>query len=202
MVFRPVTHGIEVALHYRMDAQEIVNTVGFYATNASPTLAQVTAANALVTGAFLTDLLLLMTDQITFYKSVSTALDTDQGAQFILEAEASGSISASDPMPMNIAALIAAKSARRGKGETAHFYMCGLVEGEVVGNEITTSLQDELTTTFGLLPLSPTGDGIQWGLLSRKNGVAYPIKSYVVHGPIATQKLRLPGRRRRRAVTP
>jgi hypothetical protein len=202
MAFRPALHAIEVALHYREHGQELVNTIGFYASNSSPTHAQVVAANALVTGTFLTELLLLMSADVEFYKSVSTALDTAQGEQFILEASAPGAITASEPAPLSVCALVAAKSTHRGKGLTAHSYIGGLVEGEIDGDNITTSLQDELTTVFGLLPLTPNSDGIQWGLISRRNIQAFPIVSYAVRLQQGIQKLRTPGRRRRRAVTP
>lgn len=103
---------------------------------------------------------------------------------------------------MSVAALVAYKATRRGKGETGHVYVPGLTEGEIDGDNITTSLQDELTTTFGLLPLAPDGNGLQWGLLSRHMGIAYPVVSYAVQLRQGVQKLRLPGRRRRRHTTP
>jgi hypothetical protein len=199
MTFRPALHAIEVALHFREHGQELVNTIGFYCTSSSPTLAQVTAANAICTSTFLTELLLLMSADVEFYKSVSTALDTSDGYQFILEASAPGAITASEPAPLSVCALVAAKSVRRGKGMTAHTYVGGLTEGEIDGDNITTSLQDELTTVFGLLPLAPDSHGLQWGLISRRNIQAYPILSYAVRLQQGIQKLRTPGRRRRRA---
>jgi len=198
MAFHPVSHGIEVALHFRMDGQELVNTIGFYSNLAAPTLAQVTAANAICTGDFLTDLLLLMHASCQFYKSVSTALDTAGSPQFIFEDVANGAITASDPLPLSVAALIAGKTAHRGKGETAHVYVGALTEGATEGDNLSAGAISDLTTTFDNLPLAPTGDGIQWAMLSRHFIIAYPIVSYSVRPYVAVQKLRLPGRRRRR----
>lgn len=200
MAFLAVPGGIELVLKAVQDGQRIITTMGFKASATPAPNADVIAVAQWAFSTFIPIYSTSMTDEILWEQAVATALDTATSFQYVQDLNQIGGVTASNPMPNSVAALVTFRNdERRGRGRTGRIFVPGLTEAAVEGDQLITYGDWEIVFQ-GVLDSPPTGT--QWAVLSRVHHQADPVTTFRVRHLISSVDLRLPGRRRRRRATP
>lgn len=201
MAFKPVPYGIEVALHATQDGQELVNTLGFRANTNPPTNAEVIAAAQAVQTTFAPEYALLCTSSCHFYKIVATNVSAQNAYQYEIPIDITGGITASQPLPLSVAAVVS-MFALRGKGRKGRNFTFGMCESQTDGDTVSAGYIDDMTIVYNSLPTAPGTGGVVWAILYRSINQAVPVNSFTIRSTVGVQKDRLPGHKKRRRHVP
>lgn len=200
MAFQAVPGGIELVMKGLQDNQRIITTMGFKASATPAPNADVIAVAQWAFAVFIPLYALSQTAQLHWELAVATALDTSTSFQYTQDLDTSGSVTASDPMPNSVAALVSFRNdARRGRGRVGRIFVPGLTEAAVDGDQLITYSDWDIVFQ-SVIDVPP--EGCLWAVLSRVHHQADAVTTFRVHRQISSVDLRLPGRRRRRHVTP
>jgi len=110
----------------------------------------------------------------------------------------------SPSLPNNVAVVFTKRTALRGRSFRGRIYQPGLIEGSVIGNNVTSSTLTNLRNGWDAMRLLPLTIAVDEGLMvvvsryadlaPRVTGVATLVTSITTDGVIDSQRRRLPGR--------
>lgn len=185
MAFQPATACIKAAINYTYLGVPVANVLHF-ATNGLPaTSTEVTdLANSLAT-AWASEVMPLLSNQLTLNSVVCTGLDTPTSPQATVFASTVGGVSAA-ASPGNVAFVISFTSGLAGRGTRGRLYAPGLNETDVVGNSVSSTFAaDLLGAIFDAIAIVEAAVALYHVIVSRflngsprANGVPVVITTY------------------------
>lgn len=107
-----------------------------------------------------------------------------------------------DPLPNNVSICVSFRTSNRGRSARGRNYILGLIENDVVSNEVSVQRVNAITAAYALLIGIAAGLNATWVVVSRFHNqapraaaVRYLIREVIiVDRTVDSQRRRLPGR--------
>lgn len=202
MPFIPVANTVMAELRMTLDGQNVENTLYFEyaAVPSGPTMIQLAE--------FLIDwwenhYRELCGLGVQLREVFITDLTTPTGGAVGVAPDAAliGNV-ASPELPSNVTIAVSFRTAFRGRSFRGRNYFVGLTEGQVVQNQVDTSVLNSLKAAYDVIRTTVSTIGATWVVVSRFTnnapriaGVTTPVESVTItDSVIDSQRGRLPGR--------
>lgn len=205
MPFQIVPNGIEIAMRYTLESQQVANVFHVHEDNASEPTALIDVAQD-VEAWWRQNIRPMQHRQLTLNEIVTTYLGEEDGIQYALSpAEPRGGDHPGVAMPANVTLAISLRTGRRGRSYRGRLYHLGLTEDRVQASFVDPAHVVELVDAYDSLRIAlGSVAGRYLAVLSRwENGVIRPTgvltevaSVTVTDGVVDSQRRRLPGRGR------
>lgn len=203
MAFQPVGNGAEAVIKATLDGEQVVTTfpllgiVGFTQANLQEFVDD-------LVNAWSTNALPQLPASYQAFEVVGRGLRTasDVEASTSFPSNSTGAL-VSPQLPNNVTISVARKTGLTGRSNRGRLYWPGLTEGDVVGNELSSTRATAILAALSAIQANVEGPGnFLMAVISRYTGgalrptaIALPIASWtVVDRTVDSQRRRLPNR--------
>lgn len=202
MPFQPVPNGALVTIHGTLLGEAVANTMGFGLTTPGIiTLVQLGQLAAGVDAFWAGTMLPTLPDSYAYNHVSARVLDVQDGP--VAEDSNNGGLLGElggAVMPANVSYVVSFRTGLGGATNRGRNYVCGLLESEVTGNNLSVTRANLLRAAYqAALGAGSVANGWIWSVISRKElvpggpGRAVPITSVALtDARVDTQRRRLP----------
>ena len=209
MPFVPALNTVLVEIRMLWDGQRVENTLYFSSGSPPEPGAMATLGNNIIAW-WQENIAPLTSTGVILREVVVTDLTSDIGPQVtqVPSGVLAGLVS-DESLPNSTTLAVSFRTANRGRSFRGRNYFVGLTDGQVNGNNVLSTLADDLVTAYDLLNATPFQPTWVWSVVSRYSGVdpvtgdplpredavVTPILTVLVTDLVVdTQRRRLPGR--------
>lgn len=202
MEFVPAFNTCEAELRFTLNGEKVENTLYFQRAEGWPITVMTSLGTALTTW-WSTAFASAVTSQMSLREVYVTDLTTQDGPAFpVIPASPVVGAQGGNPFPNNVALCVSFRTSNRGRSARGRNYYAGFVEGQIVSQQVTTSMVNGIVDAYmDLIPLAESLDAT-WVVCSRVHNkvprttaTLYLIRAAtVVDRTVDSQRRRLPGR--------